>query len=366
MAATGWMRRTRAGRIRITALGAVFAMLGPHFAEPAYFSNLYTLTVAPEGGGANRAEAVDLAMRQLLARITGDRDAGSDPQLQDLVANAARYVESYAVPDRESALVSFYSAEIDRELESRSRPVWGPERPLTLLWVAIDAGQGERALLPADGAPPGASPDMAALLDGIRDELAAVAEERGLPIALPLLDLEDMDAIGFADVWGGFEQSVAAASARYQADAILIGRVRMTELGNDVQWLLLRNGQRRLFAGLTADEGLHWLAESYARDFSVLGGLRTVRLLVRDVRNFTDYGRVMSYLEGLSALQTIDVESIDEGGLLSLRVAARGDVGVLERMFTLGRVLQLAEQTSGGVDAGNTLVLRVARSDETR
>jgi hypothetical protein len=70
----------------------------------------------------------------------------------------------------------------------------------------------------------------------------------------------------------------------------------------------------------------------------------------------------MSYLEGLSALQAIDVEGL-EGELLSLRVAARGDVDVLERMFTLGRVLQLADTRQGAIaDGGNTLVLRIARS----
>ncbi|MBN1237704.1 MAG: DUF2066 domain-containing protein [Gammaproteobacteria bacterium] len=356
-------RRTRGGRPLaawwLVPL-ALAALLGPHLAEPAVFPNLYTLTVSPEGGVGDRAAAIDLAMRRLLTRITGDRDAGNDPDLQDMVANAARYVESFAVPDRQTARVSFYATEIERELEARNRSVWGPERPLTLLWIAIDAGQGDRALVPAEGAPPGATPEMATLIESVREEVEAVAEERGLPITLPLIDIEDMAAVGFADVWGGFEQTISAASTRYGADAILVGRMRVTELGNDVQWLLLRNGERRLFAGEELVDGLHWLAQNYARDFSVVGGLRTVRLLVRDIGSLADYGRVMSYLEGLSALQTIDVESLDDSGLLSLRVAARGDVGVLERMFTLGRVLQLDEAMRSGAEGGNTLVLRMA------
>src|SRR5690606_25025314 len=141
---------------------------------------------------------------------------------------------------------------------------------------------------------------------------------------------------------------------------------RVTDLGNEVQWMLLRNGQRRLLAGTDIAEGLHWLADTYAQDFSVLGGVRTVRMLVRDVASLGDYGRVMSYLEGLSALQAIDVESL-EGDLLSLRVAARGDVNVLERMFSLGRVLQLADGFgNAGGDVSNTLVLRVARAEPAR
>src|SRR5690606_24274627 len=121
-----------------------------------------------------------------------------------------------------------------------------------------------------------------------------------------------------------------------------------------------------LFAGQQLVDGLHWLAETYARDYSVLGGVRTVRLLVRGIDSLAAYGRALSYLEGLSTLQSIDVDGLDDSGVLSLRVAARGDVGVLARMFALGRVLQLADDAPGSVDAGNTLVLQVARSDGVR
>lgn len=326
------------------------------------FPDLYTLTVTPdpEAGDARQA-AIDLAMRRLLVRITGERDPDGDPALQTLIEDASRYVASVALGvDRDRARVEFYPGPIDRALAALQRPVWGPERPLTLLWIAVDGGDGERVLLSADGVSGGFEPalGLADTAEAIRAEVERVADERGLPLALPLLDLEDLGAVTFADVWGGFVEPVRAASTRYGADAILIGRVRLNPFGHSVQWILVRGDERRTFAGTEVGEGLHWVADTFAQDFSVIGGASTVRLVVRGVTSFADYGRVMSYLESLSALQSVDVEGY-ENGLLSLRASARGDVGVLERVLELGRVVEL--DRAGGATADNTLVLRIAR-----
>lgn len=368
MAVAGWLRRS-ALALAWTAAWAALPAVAPQPAAAVEFDNLYTLTVDVDDDWQDvRARAVERAMRGLLTRVTGDRDAGSDPELEALVENASRYVSSYALLERGRAQVEFYAREVDERLAALERPVWGPERPLTLIWLAIDGGRGERALLAAEGFDDGLSPEMQSMTAEVREALETVAEERGLPIAFPLLDLEDRSRITFADVWGGFDDSVLAASARYGADAVLVGRFRVTAFGNSLQWALLRDGERRSFASGDAAAGLHWVADTYAQDFSVIGGARTIRLVVRGVADLADYGRVMSYLEDLSALEAIDVESL-EGGRLSLRAAARGGAGVLERVFTIGRVLQVEEPASGpgpgsgsGADGGATLMLRVARN----
>src|SRR5690606_29456071 len=134
--------------------------------------------------------------------------------------------------DRDSVFVEFYSNRIEQELAALGRRVWGPERPLTLLWIAIDNGDGERVLLSSDGVGIGGladtvdligvSPEMTALADDIRAQIQAIADERGLPIAFPLLDLADLTSVMPADIWGGFDEPVTQASERYGADAILI------------------------------------------------------------------------------------------------------------------------------------------------
>jgi len=409
------------------AIAALFAgILAMPSARAVVFPDLYSLTVTPDaGGGDMRSTAVRLAMRRLLTRITGVRDPDAAPDLARLIANASSYVSFDGMVDRGRFRVEFYPNQIDEALQALGRPVWGPERPLTLLWIAIDAGRGERVLLSDGGISAdtftdtvggvGVSPEAVELAAAIREEIAKVADERGLPIRFPLLDLEDLLMVTPADIWGGFVEQIEAASERYGADAILIGRISADPFGRSVRWTLVHRGEVSTFGGtdvvgglhgvgdglgglaeqgsaggepseagddanpadggLGAGEdellpvgeggsavadGLHWVADRYVQAYSFVGGARTVRLVVRDVSTLNDYGRVLSYLEGLSALQTIDVEAYeDEGGLLILRALARGDLAVLEQMVSLGRVLRLDERASSSVD--NTLVLTLAR-----
>src|SRR5690606_2278914 len=158
-----------------------------------------------------------------------------------------------------------------------------------------------------------------------------------------------------ADIWVPFVDQVVAGSERYGADAILIGRISANPFGNSVRWTLVHRGEEATFGGIDVADGLHWVADRYVQAYSFVGGARTVRLVVRDVATLDDYGRVMSYLEGLSALQSIDWDGYDaDERLLSLRASARGDLAVLEQMLGLGRVLRLDAQSSL---ADNTLVL---------
>jgi hypothetical protein len=179
----------------------------------------------------------------------------------------------------------------------------------------------------------------------VREEIAAAADERGLPIAWPLLDLQDMGAVTFLDVWGGFEDGILAASARYRADAVLIGRVRPGVLGTEVEWLFVHGVERRPLAVGGVRDGLDAAADRYAADLATVGGASSTLLSVRGVRSPADYGRVVSYLERQSILQSVDVESL-ENDTLTLRVTARGDARVLERVLALGGVLRPAPVAS--------------------
>jgi hypothetical protein len=280
-------------------------------------------------------------MAQLLERITGRTNAGEDPELLHIVRDAARYVNSSGLLDRERFQVGFIASDVDRALTAAGWPVWGAERPMTLLWVAVDGGNGERGLLSASFNPTEWSPEMAMLMQSLEQQLRDAANARGLPITLPLLDLEDLQQIGFADVWGAFDERVENASLRYGTDAYLLAQVRSSAFGLDIRWTLVQGGRRRVRLSTGVDDGIDWVAEEYASDYSVVGGNRTLRLTVHNVRSLTDYGRVMSYLESVSLLASVDVEGFD-GTELNLRLAARGDEAVLERVLALGGVLARA------------------------
>lgn len=314
-------------------------------ADAARFENLYTVTVNQDPSVPDAAElAMQSALARVLVRVTGNRSAPLEPALQPLLAAAPDYRSSSGWLRPGEFQVGFVASRIEQALRELGTPVWGPERPLTLLWVAVDDGAGGRALLGAGGATDFGTPlseSMTALIESVRGELTAAAEERGLPIAWPLLDLEDLSAVSATDVWGGFEDRIVAASVRYRADAVLIGRVRPGLFGNEVDWVFVYGTERRGLPLAGVRDGLDIAADRYAADLSTIGGVSLTSLTVRDVLTPEDYGRVVSYLERQSVLESVDVEAYDRG-TLRLRVAARGDARVLERVLALGGVLRPA------------------------
>ncbi|MEO8464272.1 MAG: DUF2066 domain-containing protein [Gammaproteobacteria bacterium] len=342
----------------VVLAGALCARESPAVTMP----NLYRVSVAPDTTAPDqRAAAIKAAMGRLLIRVTGDRNAPFDPALQTLLADAGRYLASYGLDRQGQAQVGFSATQVDQALAALQKPVWGPERPLTLIWIAVDDGAGGRALLGANDTPAlGLEPTPAGMterLAALRKELLAVADERGLPVTLPLLDLQDLNAVTFADVWGGFEDRVAVASARYRADAMLIGRVRPGVVGSEIEWLLVTGAQRQALEGLGLRDGLDAAGDRFAEQFATVGGGGAAAITVLNVQSSADYGRVVSYLEQQSALQSVDVDSFDNG-VLNLRVTARADAGVLGRILTLGGVLKPA----AGERPSGALVFEIARN----
>jgi hypothetical protein len=327
----------------IVTLAGAAAWLAPSGA--ATLTDLYSVTVARDPAAADqRKAATQAAMARLLIRVTGSRNTPLDPAVQPLINAPDEFLTSYGSDREGRSLVGFRRSQVERRLTELGLPVWGPERPLTLLWVAVDDGAGGRALLgPTEAAEFGtpATQAMTELIATVRTEIAAAADERGLPIAWPLLDLEDLNAVTFIDVWGKFEDRILAASVRYRADAVLIGLVRPGIFGSEVEWLFVNGIERRAVPVAAVRDGLDAAADRYAADLATVGGANVALLTVLDVSTAADYGRVMSYLDRQSVLESVDVESYGEG-TLRLRVAARGDARVLERVLTLGGVLRSA------------------------
>ncbi len=231
---------------------------------------------------------------------------------------------------------------------------------MTLVWLAVDRGNGERGLLSATGGDDGYSPGMNELLRGLEEELFATADARGLPITLPLWDLVDISAISFAELWGGFDMQIAQASQRYGADAVLVGRVQLTQFGTRVQWTLVRDRERHVFVGNDVASGIHWLADQFASQYATVGGARGTRITVSNVGSLDDYGRVMRFLGSVSVLESVDVETFEDR-MLTLRVAARGDASVLERTLSLGEVIAPVRRSFGDAPGNGTLAFEVVR-----
>lgn len=355
-----WRRRLRTV---LTACALSCVLAGP--AAAVTFPDLYTVTVpADEEARDQRAAAIEQGMSVLLTRVTGRRQAGAYPELAELVDGAERRLTSYAVLNDEEIRVGFNANAVNDFLTSLNWPIWGSERPLTALWVAIDLGNGQRIVLSADETAGELEPDLQEFVDGIREEILRAADERGLPVVLPLLDAQDFQVVSFAAIWGGFDPLIERASSRYGADAALVARIAITELGLDVRWSAIRGGRSQTLQSSALREGIDWLADQYAAQYSAVGGARTTRITIVDVGDFDTYARVMSHLETLSVLQSIDVEEFSDD-VLTLRIASRGDDSVLQRVLTLGDVLEPSDAATSSLDFGSPLIFRVVKGSDS-
>lgn len=308
------------------ALAALLAC-GPARADRV--DGLYEAEVAVVDG--DREAAFGAALAEVLVRITGWRDIATRPEAQALLANAASYAQQFRQPAPDRLWVAFDGAALESELARLELPVWGADRPVTLLWVAMDAGGGRRFVV-ASGAEQTREAEL-------RNALQDAARRRGIPIMFPLMDAEDRAQASFAEVWGGFEDSIRAASRRYGADAVLVGRLSAAD-GDFGRWTLLEgDGAQRWTGG--AAESLGRVADLFAGRFAVVssGASRPVLVEVVGLDSVEDYARVMLFLERLTAVQALSLERL-EGDAAVFRLVLRGSTEALAESIALGRLLE--------------------------
>lgn len=306
--------------------------------------------VADRSAGA-RSKALHEAMSRVLVRVTGEREAARLVGVEDLLRQPGRYVQQFryvtsaipASPGKETGQlylrVRFDGTAIERTLRDQGLPIWGRERPAILLWLAV--GGDQRRLIADNSDHP------------LRQVAATVARERGLPILFPVLDLQDQANVGYADVWGGFDETVLDASQRYQPQVIMLGRLQQGAGGWQGRWTLHISQDVMTWTGhgasateaLTA--GLNEAADRLALRLAVraLGSTGEVqRIRVRNVFTLDDYARTLNYLDGLTSVRSVQVLAT-EADSLDLLLALDGDVQTLGRLLSVGRVLDSVNDT---------------------
>ena len=293
---------------------------------------------------ADRANAFRQALRQVLVKVTGVRRIADSELLDRLVENAQGLVQQYqlrtvAVRHGETIVqeprlwARFDETAVDRLVGEAGLSVWGRTRPSVLVWVASGFGGTQRMV---------GSEDAEEIAEIIRNG----AESRGIPLVLPLLDLEDQALAGPPEFWIVAEDRIRAASERYQPGGILIGRIDGGVLW-EAQWSLLLPGaaQRWTSEGdvfdLVVDEGVQEAIDALAAHFVSAvpeAGHSTIVVSVSGVHDFMGYARTMRYLESLDEVESIDVLAV-VSGRLRLGLKLRTGVAGLRGLVALGSTL---------------------------
>ncbi len=319
-----------------TLLLMVFCMLSIGNAQGARVTGLYTaqLLVAEQSAQVPTG-LIATAMRQVIVKVSGRKDLASHPLIRTALESPNPYVQKFSyqattIPintdDGRQVLAQRLSLEfspmlVDQLLIDAGIQPLGATRPSVLLWIAEERG-GRREYLGRDE-----DPVFAAML--------ARARERALPIFRPLMDLEDEQALPVSDAWGFFADSIRRASSRYQADAILVGRL-YTDPGGGwrSQWQLIWPQEVIGFSGRgqALDEQLASAIE-FAADRLFADFVRPssgfdqggVKMQVDGVADLDDYFQITNYLLELPAISAVSVQSL-QADQLTLRLQVDGSV----------------------------------------
>lgn len=180
---------------------------------------LVKLPVAEQGKTALRKVSLE-GFKEVLVRKSGSSAILQSEEVRRAYRKVTSYLQRFEYarqedPEELSYIISLYFEPrlIDGLIQESKMPLWGSNRPLTIVWLAVEEGF-ERKIVVENS------------LDNSSFELLqANGLRRGLPIILPLMDLEDELVVSISDIWGRFPTAIETASERYAADVALYGRI---------------------------------------------------------------------------------------------------------------------------------------------
>jgi len=177
----------------------------------------------------------------LVQRLTGDPKAVQSPALAELRKDPQQIINqvgSEAGPP-ESVVVEFDPGSTERALRKAGLALWGSNRPSILGWWLNDTVEGSN--LVGDG-------------QASAQPLRRAAQHRGLPLRLPLADLQEQLVANAKQVEGNDPAPLREASERYGADALLAVHAQEADGKWQGKWQLWLGDQREQGTAEGADQ----------------------------------------------------------------------------------------------------------------
>lgn len=201
------------------------------------------------------------------------------------------------------------------------------------------------------------------LIRGVRE-----AASGSIAVLSPLMDLADQQALSVEALWRGSDDAVLAASARYAADAVVVGRIDAGGTEPFTEWVVWLDGERQVLSTqgewqAQADSllaSIHQSSTSPSASTALdpdaitapipLSGLMTPPgyiLTIYRLNQLGDYLQVMDLLKERLGSEAVIPVSFN-AGTLRVSVDYEGAVSALQRELLRGS--QLTELPDGQLE----------------
>lgn len=294
---------------------------------------------------SDRKKASADALERVLIRVSGITDLSSVPALAQAKRSPERFVQQFSFkanpqPDESAQIlsVSFSPTSIKGLLRQAGLPFWPLNRPNALAWLAEDSATEGRQIVTDP-----LNPVLAGLLD--------VANLRGIPLTLPLMDLQDQLAVGPDQVWALEEEAIAVASERYNTDTILVGKYSVTSTGSILStWQYVHRNVRRSLdfrtqdLSLTGAKAVNALADHLSGLYAVRANTevngRAFFVEVTQIFDYQDFDAMLMYLKNLALVDQLQLNRTQDDRVY-LNMTLKGDESQLENALALDGRLKL-------------------------
>lgn len=301
----------------------VSGALLPVAAQAARLEKPYVVDVpVASQSTSDRAQASVAGLYQLLQRLTG-RSQVDNPTVQLRVADGVeRYILQFSyekgniegglfAPSAYRLRLVFSQNAVAQLLQEAGDPVWPLDRA-RVLWLVLDENNTHW--------PPGE--DLVA-----QAALSELGQHHGLPLSVPILDLEDLELLDVSAIQSADFAALASAAERYQADAVLAA----VFTGNDANGWRVRGALRFREDSIPVEASapsrpevlgkiMQVLAENLSAQFRGQAGAdtgaSTLQLRVSGVKGYSQYMRLQQMLNKLDVVKRMVVLKVEGSEVL--------------------------------------------------
>jgi hypothetical protein len=253
------------------------------------------------------------ALIQVLAKASGQTEDAirSNSALATDLSQAARWVREYQYissqvngETRQYLQVSFPEKYITDIIKIARLPFWPPNRPEPLIFVVIDQG-GKLSLL--NDKP------------GMEAEIARDADRFGLAPLFP--NRYVIRKVNIASLWQQDIAKIESATYGQSQDAIFVIRLKSLAFNTiDADWFLLEGEEQYRGAGIAGsldeslDNAFAWLGRHYSSRaaMNLHYGQNEFVLSIANVVDYSDYTKVVKYLEELNVVSGVVVTQVED------------------------------------------------------